>query len=214
MPQEHTGEWYVLINNQWGQGRTLQAQSQPPAPYAQSQSTHFTVPPVYQAPQANAQTVYPNFQQPLAGQPIQAIGYRQPMGNVQRPVNMVSTKGGMSVGLSLLFWFIGFSAAAVIFYLIAKDTQVILVVGIVAAISLILILINAASAWEGRIYDIRTTRERHRDSDGNYETRTVTYAYIEQPDGKTKKVKAGGGWQIGDYVQKRRGETTPRLFKS
>ncbi len=199
MPQERTGEWYVYVNGQWVQGRTLQAQSQPLSPYVQQ-------------PQPAAQYPTQGYQaQPVAQYPAQRYQRAQP--GVQRPSNMTSTKGGMSVGLSLLFWVIGFAALAVILYLVTKESEAVLGAGVAAAISLIIILANSASSWEGRIEDIRTTRERYHDSDGDSHTRTVTYAYVLQPNGKTKRVQAGHGWQVGDYLLKKRGEMSVRLIK-
>jgi len=83
----------------------------------------------------------------------------------------------------------------------------------VAAAGLFSLILTAASLlgqWEGQIVDIRRERERVNDDEGYSHYRTVTYAYIRQPSGKTRKQRAARDWQVGDYLQKRRGESRIR----
>ena len=79
-------------------------------------------------------------------------------------------------------------------------------VGVAALLSLVLMLGSLASSWSGQIVDIRTERVRANDDDGPgyWENRTV--AYIRQPNGRTRKMQTMGDWQVGDCLEKRRGE--------
>lgn len=183
MPQERTGEWYVLMNGQWVPGKTLPPQAAMPV-----------MPPSQFAPLYTAQA------QPVAHPSEQAVA---------------QAKGGTKLGVSLIIWFIIFVVIAVIIGIITKGAEPLIFVGIgvAALISLIIILVNAGSAWEGQIVDIRTHTEHYYDSDGDRRTRRVTYAYLRQPNGNTKRIHCGLGYQVGDYVVKRKGETTPRLVK-
>ncbi|MFP3897162.1 MAG: hypothetical protein ACLFV5_10065 [Anaerolineales bacterium] len=74
------------------------------------------------------------------------------------------------------------------------------------ALSLILMTVQLLRQWEGEIIDMRQEREHVNDEDEGY-TRTVTYAYIRQPSGKVRKQRAARDWQIGDHLQKQRGES-------
>lgn len=82
-------------------------------------------------------------------------------------------------------------------------------VGLAGLVSLTLTAVHLLRQWEGEIIDIRQEEERADDESGGY-TRSVTYAYIRQPSGKVRKQQAGRDWRIGDYLQKRRGESRVR----
>ena len=41
----------------------------------------------------------------------------------------------------------------------------------------------------------------------------MTYAYIREPSGKTRKMRAMPGWRVGDHLQKRKGEMEIRKLR-
>jgi hypothetical protein len=88
--------------------------------------------------------------------------------------------------------------------------EVLLGVGAAAALSWILAVSSAASRWEGRIVDLRTERVRVNDNDDDWHYENQTFAYIQTPNGKTRKMRAARDWQVGDYLRKVRGETGVR----
>jgi hypothetical protein len=85
-------------------------------------------------------------------------------------------------------------------------------VALAALISLIFILINLSSSWQGEIVDVRVEEERSTDDEGYTQTRRVRYAYVRRPNGKIKKVQAHRKWQVGDRLEKRRGEAQVRHY--
>jgi hypothetical protein len=85
-------------------------------------------------------------------------------------------------------------------------------VALAALISLVLMLVNLSSSWSGQIVDIRVERVRTTDEDGYTQTKNVRYAYIRRDNGKTKKMKAPRKWQVGDRLEKRRGEGRIRRY--
>jgi len=85
-----------------------------------------------------------------------------------------------------------------------------------ALISLVFLVKSLSDQWQGQIVDIRTERVTvsESDSDGSTDQRTEDqeFAYIREPSGKTRKMRAMKGWQVGDRLEKRRGEGDIRIF--
>ncbi|HEY4722055.1 MAG TPA: hypothetical protein VII92_09430 [Anaerolineae bacterium] len=79
-------------------------------------------------------------------------------------------------------------------------------VGVAALLSLVLMLGSLVSSWSGQVVDIRTERVRVDDDDGPGYWKNRMVAYIRQPNGRTRKMAAMGDWQVGDRLEKRRGE--------
>ncbi|MHB1356538.1 MAG: hypothetical protein ACYCZF_11235 [Anaerolineae bacterium] len=120
-----------------------------------------------------------------------------------------AAKGGGKLSVALLIWLVIVVTVGVGVWLASKEPKAVLTVGALAVLSLLAILSSAASSWEGEVIDRGTETHRTRDEDGDYQTRTVRYAIIRQPNGTTKKVNSSKKWNIGDYVVKRRGEMSP-----
>ena len=111
------------------------------------------------------------------------------------------SKTGRSVLLWLAFWLVVALVVAVV--VAPREPLALAGVGGAALLSLILLLSSLGSQWEGQVAEIRQERERSGDDDG---WETVTYAYVRQPSGKMRRMRAMPGWQAGDYLQKRRGD--------
>ena len=115
--------------------------------------------------------------------------------------------GGQMVKFTLviivIFALIG--AALAIF---VKDFEPVMLLGVALAafISWFLALRSLTDAWEGTIVELRVVRERS-GSDEDDDWKDVLYAFIRQPNGKVKKQRAQQDWRVGDYLQKRKGET-------
>jgi len=103
--------------------------------------------------------------------------------------------------------------AVVVFFVWGQEEPLALAgVALAAFISLILMLFNLSSSWSGQIVDIRVERVRTTDEDGYTQTKNVRYAYVRRDNGKTKKMKAPRKWQVGDRLEKRRGEGRIRRY--
>ena len=110
------------------------------------------------------------------------------------------------IGWAILWAVIG---GAIFYFFGEEHPEALLGVGVAALISLVFMLVNLSSHWEGQIVDMRTERVRVDDGeDSHYEDRT--YAIIRRRNGRTKKVQAHRGWQVGDYLVKQRGESRIR----
>jgi hypothetical protein len=116
-------------------------------------------------------------------------------------------KMGRWIGVWAVVWII---IAVVVYILAAKDEpQALLGVAAAAVLSLVLMLANLNSQWSGEVADIRAERVRVSDDDG-WHYQTVTNAYVRQANGKVKKLRAMPGWQVGDRLEKRKGDASIR----
>ncbi len=191
MMQEQTGQWHVHHEGQW-------VPAQPPQP----------TPPPPPPP--------PPLGEPAPRAPAQPRPRPQPQPQPQ-PRPPVEKQGGgcLKVGLYLVGWFVFWTLAAGVVLVIWGDEEPFALLGgvaLAALISLIFILINLSSSWQGEIVDVRVEEERSTDDEGYTQTRRVCYAYVRRPNGKTKKVQAHPKWQVGDRLEKRRGEAQVRHY--
>ncbi|MCX6726773.1 MAG: hypothetical protein NTY75_03055 [Candidatus Shapirobacteria bacterium] len=77
--------------------------------------------------------------------------------------------------------------------------------GLAAIISLFFVIKSLNDQWSGTITEIKTEKKYQADDDGG-ETYDVDYAYIKLDNGKIKKMKSKKDWQVGDHLEKRRGQ--------
>jgi len=118
----------------------------------------------------------------------------------------VGSKIGRWIGVWAVIWIV----IAVVVHALAKDEpQALLGVAAGAALSLILMLANLNSQWSGVVTEIRAERVRVNDDD-DWHYQTVTNAYVQQANGKVKKLRAMPGWQVGDRLEKRKGDASIR----
>ncbi len=108
----------------------------------------------------------------------------------------------------IIFGLIGAALA-----LFVKDFQPVMLLGVAAAAALswILTVKSLSEQWEGQIVDLRMERVRVRGDEDEPDTwENVLFAYIRQPNGKVRKLRAARGWKVGDYLRKSRGDTMVR----
>lgn len=113
-----------------------------------------------------------------------------------------------TVIILIIFGLIGAGLA-----IFVQDFQPVMLLGVAAAaaFSWILTVKSLSEQWEGQIVDIRMERVRVRGDEDEPDTwENVRFAYVRQPNGKVKKIRAGKGWQVGDYLRKSRGDTMVR----
>lgn len=115
-------------------------------------------------------------------------------------------KTGRWIGVWAVVWLV---IGAAVFMFSDREPAALLGVGVAALISLVLMLANLTSQWSGVITDIRADRVRVSDEDGSH-YETVTNAYVRQDSGKVKKLRAMPGWQVGDRLEKRKGDASIR----
>ena len=84
-------------------------------------------------------------------------------------------------------------------------------VALAAIISLFFIIKIMNENWSGEVIEIKKEDVYTSDEDGG-STSTVEFAYIKLINGKTKKIQ-NMGYQIGDKLEKRKGEATIRVIK-
>ncbi len=149
----------------------------------------------------------------IAATPPRPAGPPPPLPPTAMPAPPVAEASGGGCGKTAMYlvgWAVVFIAiAAAVLYFAPKENvgTALLVVGAVALFSLISMLSSLNSAWQGQIVDIH--EESYRRKSGNrWYTERRTVAVIREPGGKTRKVGASRGWRVGDYLEKRRGDTS------
>lgn len=183
MPQELTGRWHIYQAGQWV-----------PAP-----------PPM--TPQAASAPPPPNLP------PQGAFSSRQSATAAAAPVSEKSggcVKSLLYVFLWAVVWVI---IAVVVYFLAGEEPMVFAGVGFAAFISLIILFFTLRSSWAGHIVDIRMERVRVTDDEGDSHYENRRYAYVQRDNGKTKKLQAPRKWQVGDRLEKRRGEARIRHYR-
>jgi len=215
MLQEQTGQWFVFHEGQWRASQPPQQVPQAPPPPVQASpfpQASYPAPAGYQpqVPQYPA-PAQQNYQQPPA-RPAQQPA--QIPGPGAQPQAEKSSGCGKWL-LYLVLWVVIWAIIAVVVYFVAgEEPMAVAGVGLAAVISLILMLAMLSSHWEGAIVDIRM--EKHRvsdnDDDGSWHWETITYAYVRRSNGKVKKERAMPNWDVGDRLEKRRGEGQIRHY--
>lgn len=196
MLQEQTGQWFVFYEGQW---RAAQPPQQAPPP---------TPPSVAPQPQ-----VYPAPQQ-LQPAPVQASYQAPAQPRPAQPQPQAEKSGGC--GKWLLYciaWAVIWAIIAVVVYFVAdQELMAVAGVGLAAFLSMILMIAMLSSNWQGTITDIRIERERVGEGDGRWRWQNVAYAYVRRSNGKVKRMRAMPDWDIGDRLEKRRGEGQVRHY--
>ena len=139
-------------------------------------------------------------------------------GTAPRPPQTEPEKGGGcgKMILYLAIWGVVWVVVAVVVYLLwgREEPMVLAGVGLAALISLVFLLGSLSSAWSGTIVDMRVKTVRSTDEDGYTRSEDVLYAYVQRPNGKMKTVRAHPDWEVGDRLEKRRGEAHTRHYPS
>lgn len=121
--------------------------------------------------------------------------------------------GKMAVYLAI--WLVGWiSIAGVVYLIVARDEPTVLVgVAVAALLSLVLMLGSLAGQWQGQIVELKVERVRVQRGEDDWDWEDQTMAYIRQPNGRIRKLRAMNDWQVGDRLDKRRGEAYIRVTK-
>lgn len=182
MPQERTGQWFVYQNGEWV--AALPPVQTPPPP-----------PPAAAPPGRGVM------------QPKSAHGQPAPRSQ-PRPVPKRSGGGCGKFILYFAMWFAFWLVVTVIAYIfVAQDEPMILAgIGAAALFSLVLMLFSLSSSWSGTIVDVRVERVRVTNNEDFDRWDDVRFAYVRRANGRTKKMRAMPNWQVGDRLEKRRGE--------
>jgi hypothetical protein len=187
MMQERTGQWHVHDGKQWI-AATPPVQAPPPP-----------LPP-------------PPPPSPAASRPA-----APPTAASRQPAPAPAQSEGCSCAKFALFfviWLVTWVVIAVVVYFIAKEEPMVLLgVAAAALISLVLMLFSLAGHWKGQIVDLKTERVKVPSGDDDWDWEDQTFAYIRQPNGRIRKMRAMGGWQVGDWLEKRRGEGHIRVIQ-
>lgn len=138
----------------------------------------------------------------------------------QSPVTQPSAERGgcltVRVCLYLVGWFVVWSLIALGLFFFTNEPLALVGVGLGALLSLIFMVHSLSDSWQGRIVDLRVEKEYvpgDEDEPGGWEEQL--YAYIQEPGRrKPRKIRAASGWQVGDWLEKRRGETNIRVRRS
>ena len=114
--------------------------------------------------------------------------------------------------LYLVGWFLLWVIVGAGLYLYTREPLALAGVGLAALISLIFMVIGLSSSWYGQIVEIRVERVRVSDSDGDSHLEDQEFAYIREPNKrKPRRMRSMSGWEVGDWIEKRRGETNIRV---
>lgn len=190
MMQERSGQWHMYDGTHWIPAAPPIQSAPPNPPPIQSVSPA----PIPQPQQ------YPSPSQPVA------------------PLSVKAERRGCFSGkiLSyLLIWLVAWIIiAVVVFFLVAKDQpNVLLGVAVGAVLSLVLMLGSLAGQWQGQIVELKVVRVRVQQSEDDWGWEDQTFASIRQPNGRIRRMGAMGGWQVGDRLEKRRGEANIRVTR-
>ena len=119
------------------------------------------------------------------------------------------------MGKYLLWWLVGWTViAGIVYVFFAKETpDVMYGVAVAAGISLLFLIKMLSEKYEGEIIEVKEETYYVSDDDGpSREKRLV--AIIRRPNGRTKKLQAMKGYEGGNYIVKKRGEASPKLYTS
>lgn len=104
--------------------------------------------------------------------------------------------------------FIVWLMIGIIFYFFTKEISSVYGIILAFIITVFLMLKNYLSQWSGEISDIKTETVTNTDSDGNVDSKQVTYAYIKLDGGRRKKILLNPAWKIGDRLKKVKWESS------
>ena len=96
---------------------------------------------------------------------------------------------------------------------VKNQPAVLLGVAAAAVLSLVLMLFSLAGQWQGQIVEIKKERVHVQRGEDDWGWEDQTFAYVRQPNGRVRKMQAMGDWQVGNYLEKRRGEAHIRVTR-
>jgi len=118
--------------------------------------------------------------------------------------------------LSLVGWAAFWIVLAVITYIVVSvrkipllPTVLIVVCEVVTALGSLGLAYPWFNQWQGRIEEIRNESVQVPNGDG-WRGEEKPIAYVREVNGRIRRIGADSDWQVGDVVEKRRGEARPR----
>jgi len=135
---------------------------------------------------------------------------------VAQPLPQAERGGCLTFGvlLYLAFWFVFWAVISAVAYKFASEPAAYAGIGLAALVSLILMVVSLSGRWQGQIVDIRAENVRVKDRDGHSSVHTQQMAIVRLPNGRTRQLRAMPDWQVGDWLEKRRGEGSVRVRRS
>lgn len=114
----------------------------------------------------------------------------------------------------LLWWgIIWLLIGGIVYAFVGKETpDVIYGIALAAFISLIFLFKSLSEQYEGEIIEVKEESKYVSDDDGGSVEKTIV-AIIQLPNGKTKKLQALKGYEVGNYIIKKKGEPSPKIYE-
>lgn len=102
---------------------------------------------------------------------------------------------------------------AVVYAFVGQETPDVLYgVAVAAIISLFFLVKTLSEAWEGEIIEIKEESVYVSDDDGGSVEKQLK-ALVKLPNGKTKKIQAHKGYAVGNYLIKKKGEASVKVYE-
>ncbi len=120
----------------------------------------------------------------------------------------VSQEGGCGrIVVYLAIWGVFWIVVAVAAFMWKGSEEPLIVagVGLAALLSLVFMLPMLLSRWQGQIVELRTERVKVQDDD-DWKWEDQVFAYVRQPSGRVRRLRAMPDWKVGDRLVKRQGD--------
>lgn len=113
-----------------------------------------------------------------------------------------------------LIWLISWLIIGVVAFFVwgQKEPGVMVGLALAATISLVLMIKTLLEQWSGVVIELKKERVTVRRGE-HTDWREVLFAYVRLDNGKTKKIQPMPDWQIGDRLEKKRGDFKINVLK-
>ena len=120
-----------------------------------------------------------------------------------------------SAKTTVIFFIVIWGLAIAATYIFGGENRTTLMGGIALAaiISLALTVKNLTEEWGGVVSEIKKERINTSNNREHPFWQEVDFAYLKLDSGKTKKVRAMREWEVGDRIEKRKGESQIHTIK-
>lgn len=116
---------------------------------------------------------------------------------------------------SLIWWAVIWLIIGIVVYaFVGQETPDVLYgVGLAAIISLAFLIKTMTEQWEGEIIEIKEEQVYVSDDDGGSVEKRLK-AVVKLSTGKIKKIDAIKGYTVGNYLIKKRGEASVKVYET